>query len=865
MYYDSTGDGVNDSSQQTDGDTILSGDQPTIIAITASANISNSSKSVSLHIDQDNDGFISPGDTLRYTVVITNSGNQNSTTLTFVDPLPTETTYAGNLDSSNGSASYNTGSKQIEWTGDVNAGDSTTISFDVIVNSGIIVGTVISNQGIITYDGNTIYTDGNPTQPGKQTTDVTVGGSPQGLAIKSVTDENGGNLVPGDILLYTIVMHNQSGYTVNGIEFVDSIPSNTSYVTASVSAPPGSTVVSETPTLDITGINVPAHGQVSLSFRVKVNDTLPAGVTQISNQGIVYYDSTGDGVNDSSQQTDGDTNISGNQPTIMLVTAGANFSNSSKSVSLYIDQDDDGFISPGDTLRYTVVITNSGDQNSTTLTFVDPLPTETTYAGNLDSSNGSASYNAGSRQIEWTGDVNAGDSTTISFDVIINSEIIVGTVISNQGIITYDGNTIYTDGNSTQPGKQTTDVTVGGSPQGLAIKSVTDENGGNLVPGDILLYTIVMHNQSGYTVNGIEFVDSIPSNTSYVTASVSAPPGSTVVSETPTLDITGINVPAHGQVSLSFRVKVNDPLPVGVTQISNQGIVNYDSTGDGVNDSSQQTDGDISLSGYQPTIIEIVIMHTSIIEHPLKLTNSPRATFSFTGSAGSHSYTFECKLDKGEWEECTSPQIYNNLSVGNHTFQVRTVDENGARDPLPANFSWIIEANEAEVNPINTGFAPNLLTILPFQTTSYSKYEDLWLEIPSLNVQMQIVGVPQSVDGTWDVTWLGNDAGWLNGSAFPSYLGNSVITGHLYNSNGQPGPFIHLSKMQYDDKIIVHVWGTQYTYQVREVFQVNPMDTAEMLKHEELSWLTLITCGGYDEKTNSYKYRVLVHSGAHRS
>ena len=187
------------------------------------------------------------------------------------------------------------------------------------------------------------------------------------------------NLVPGDTLLYTIVMQNQSGYIVNGIEFVDSIPANTTYVAASVSAPPGSTVVSETPTLDITGINVPAHGQISFSFRVRVNDPLPAGVTQISNQGVVNYDSDGDGVNDSSQQTDGDSILSGNQPTIIAVTAGANFGESSKSVALHVDQGSDGFVSPGDTLRYTVLLPNTGDQNSTTLTFTDPLPAETTY------------------------------------------------------------------------------------------------------------------------------------------------------------------------------------------------------------------------------------------------------------------------------------------------------------------------------------------------------------------------------------------------------------------------------------------------------------------------------------------------------
>jgi len=41
---------------------------------------------------------------------------------------------------------------------------------------------------------------------------------------------------------------------------------------------------------------------------------------------------------------------------------------------------------------------------------------------------------------------------------------------------------------------------------------------------------------------------------------------------------------------------------------------------------------------------------------------------------------------------------------------------------------------------------------------------------------------------------------------------------------------------------------------------VEPDDTAAMLKHETLSWVTLVTCRGYDEASNSYKYRVLVRA-----
>jgi LPXTG-site transpeptidase (sortase) family protein len=161
-----------------------------------------------------------------------------------------------------------------------------------------------------------------------------------------------------------------------------------------------------------------------------------------------------------------------------------------------------------------------------------------------------------------------------------------------------------------------------------------------------------------------------------------------------------------------------------------------------------------------------------------------------------------------------------------------------------------------------TGFAPQHVTVLSAQPAekAYADLGDLWLEIPRLGVQMPIVGVPQSVDGTWDVSWLGNDAGWLQGSAFPTWTGNSVLTGHVYNADGKPGPFVYLNQMWWDDKIIVHAGGAQYIYTVRTVTQVSPNDTAAMMKHQTIPWITLVTCRGYDQSSNSYKYRVLVRA-----
>lgn len=158
-----------------------------------------------------------------------------------------------------------------------------------------------------------------------------------------------------------------------------------------------------------------------------------------------------------------------------------------------------------------------------------------------------------------------------------------------------------------------------------------------------------------------------------------------------------------------------------------------------------------------------------------------------------------------------------------------------------------------------TGFAPGVKTILSNQPAdkAYVSMEDLWLEIPRLDVQIPIVGVPLTEDG-WDVTWLSDQAGWLQGTAFPTWAGNSVLTGHVYDANGDIGPFGHLNWLWYGDQIIIHAWGQQYIYEVRSLSKVSPNSVASVIRHEDLPWLTLITCNGYDETTQSYQYRILV-------
>lgn len=160
----------------------------------------------------------------------------------------------------------------------------------------------------------------------------------------------------------------------------------------------------------------------------------------------------------------------------------------------------------------------------------------------------------------------------------------------------------------------------------------------------------------------------------------------------------------------------------------------------------------------------------------------------------------------------------------------------------------------------STGFAPDRITDIPGQPREkqYQDLNGLQLKIPGLSLQTDIVGVPTNNRG-WDLTWLWNQVGYLDGTAFPTTSGNSVITAHVSLSNGKPGPFANLSAIKYDDPIEIQAWGNTYIYKVRSVERVAP-DDRSALRHEENSWLTLITCQGFDETSGKYLWRVVVRA-----
>ena len=159
-----------------------------------------------------------------------------------------------------------------------------------------------------------------------------------------------------------------------------------------------------------------------------------------------------------------------------------------------------------------------------------------------------------------------------------------------------------------------------------------------------------------------------------------------------------------------------------------------------------------------------------------------------------------------------------------------------------------------------TGFAPGVVTDLPQQPSDlpYAALEDLRLEIPLLDLSLPIVSVPQNTQG-WDLTWLWQEAGWLEGTAFPTWQGNTALTGHAYLSSGAPGPFVDLGELSWGDEVQIISHGQVYTYQVRDKKYVSG-DDLSILGPQERDWLTLFTCQEYSEQLGGYRWRLVVQA-----
>ena len=421
------------------------------------------------------------GDTLRYTITVKNIGNEDAVNVSLRDLIPTFTSYVANSTRLNGALVADNATASALQSGllinspvDTIAGamradatDSTanmaTISFDVLIDSDVLDGTIISNQGFLNGSGGgsgpfverasddpTVNGQDDPAVIGDEdSTRNIVGNLPLVDTQKTVFlayDANAnGSVDPGDRLRYTITVYNYGAALATGVMLTDEVPANTSYVANSVTLngqPVGSPDGGISPLAAGIAINsadgssgtIPIGASAEIIFEVEVAPGVAAG-TVISNQG--YVATTGL----PSEPTDADgIDSNGDQPTTVVVGSAQQL-----AIIKEVFVVGGGVALAGGQLEYVVRITNNGAVDATDVAISDDLSLLAGLASYMD---GSATLNGVANPAAVTyadplltaniGDLPQGAMATLRFRMQINSSVPIGTTLTNSAQVTWN-------------------------------------------------------------------------------------------------------------------------------------------------------------------------------------------------------------------------------------------------------------------------------------------------------------------------------------------------------------------------------------------------------------------------------------------
>ena len=183
-------------------------------------------------------------------------------------------------------------------------------------------------------------------------------------------------------------------------------------------------------------------------------------------------------------------------------------------VSLSKTVTDDGSPEPGESLTYTLSVSNAGSADETNVIVTDPLPANTTFvpASITDAGPFTGVYDAGQNAVVWTAAtfVAGTGPFNLSFQAAINPTTPAGTVIANTADFE-SAQTVNFDSN-------TTNTTIVGPT--LVISKSAVGNPALVYIGQTVSYEISVQNTGGGAALGPFIQDLFPVNGTYVPASM---------------------------------------------------------------------------------------------------------------------------------------------------------------------------------------------------------------------------------------------------------------------------------------------------------------------------------------------------------
>ena len=157
---------------------------------------------------------------------------------------------------------------------------------------------------------------------------------------------------------------------------------------------------------------------------------------------------------------------------------------------------------------------------------------------------------------------------------------------------------------------------------------VDADSDGYYSAGDTILYEVTIWNEGTLDATGVVFMDTPDPNTTLVTGSVATSKGSVTTGNNPGDTSISVTVgtllaggPATETITISFHVRINDPLPAGVHAIYNQGLFTHnEGPPEPTDDPDTDPDDDptvILITVDSSTFINIIEQITTLLDNLL--------------------------------------------------------------------------------------------------------------------------------------------------------------------------------------------------------------------------------------------------------
>ena len=533
------------------------------------------------------------GDSVTFTVTVTNTGPDSATNVTVTDVLPAGYSYdAGSI--AGGSSQDDSAAPTLSWTvGSLASGAFVDLTFTATVLAPTGAPGEYLNTAEITasdqHDPDSTPNNDDGDQSEDDEDNATVTPQVADLSLTKSVDDSSPNV--GDSVTFTVTVTNAGPDTATNVTVEDSLPAGYSYDAGSI-AGGDSQDDSAAPTLTWSIASLASGSSVDLTFTATVLAPTGAPGEYLNAAEVTAVDqhdpdSTPD--NDDGDQSEDDED----NATVTPQTADLSLA---KTV-------DDATPNVGDSVTFTVTVTNAGPDTATNISVEDSLPAGYTYdAGSI--AGGSSQDDSAAPTLSWSlASLASGASVNLTFTATVLAPTGAPGEYLNVAEITAsdqhdpDSTPDNDDGDQSEDDEDNATVT----PQTADVSLSKTVSSAAPAIGETVTYTVSVTNSGPITATNIDVADQVPDGLGSIgnISNGGSLAGSTVTWTIPTLA-------SGASIDLTFTATVLAPTGTpgeydNVAEVTAMDQFDPDSTPN--NDDGDQSEDDEDAQAIAPAVI----------------------------------------------------------------------------------------------------------------------------------------------------------------------------------------------------------------------------------------------------------------------